>query len=192
MAISIPHQYPVILSDEQRERLNDITRNGRAAAKKIRHAQILLLSDRNRPDGPVTRDRIADRLGMHVNTVDRIRKRFVLDGEQPALERQPRALPAVPPKIDGRVEAHLVALCCGSPPEGRARWTLTLLAAELKRRGLVTQVCAETVRKALKKTSCSPGGSNVGASPSGTRAASSPRWKMSSTSTRPPTTRTSR
>jgi hypothetical protein len=57
----------------------------------------------------------------------------------------------VPPKIDGRVEAHLVAICCGKAPEGRTRWTLQLIADELKRRGLVTQVCVETVRQALKK-----------------------------------------
>lgn len=192
MAVSTPHQYPVSLTDEQRERLLAITRNGHTPAKKIRHAQVLLWSDVHRAGGRLSRTEIGEKLQMHVNTVDRIRKRFVLEGEEPALNRKPRETPAVPPKIDGHVEAHLIAICCGAPPEGRTRWTLTLLAGELKRRGLVTHVCAETVRKTLKKTNCSPGGNNAGASRNGTRPASSPRWKTSSTSTRPSTRRRNR
>ena len=185
--ISTPNLYPVRLSDDERERLQTITSHGRAPVRKVRHAQVLLLSDRNRPAGPLTRDQIAETLGMHVNTVDRIRKRFVLEGEQPALDRKPRATPPVPPKIDGQVEAHLIALCCGPAPEGRTHWTLKLLAGELKRRGFVTYVCAETVRKALKKTPCNPGASSRGASLKKTRLVSSPRWRTSSTSTLPRT-----
>jgi transposase len=192
MAVSTPNLYPIALTAEQRARLEDITRNGSAPAKKIRHAQVLLLSDANRPEGRLTRDQIAQLLRMHVNTVDRIRKRFATEGEAPALDRKPRLTPPTPPKIDGRVEAHLVAICCGKAPEGRTRWTLQLLADELKRRGLVTHVCAETVRQALKKTNCSPGASSAGASRSATPPASSPRWKTSSTCTRPRTRRTSR
>lgn len=184
---STPNLYPVRLSSEERERLQEITHHGQAPVRKVRTAQVLLLSDRNRPAGALTRDHIAQTLGMHVNTVDRIRKRFVLEGEKPVLERKPRATPPVPPKIDGRVEAHLVALCCGPAPEGRTRWTLTLLAGELKRRGLVTHVCAETVRRALKKTNCSLGENNRGAFRKRTRPASSPRWKTSSTSMSPRT-----
>lgn len=192
MAVSTPNQYPVCLTPEQRERLAAITRNGQAPAKKIRHAQVLLWSDADRQGGRLSRTEIAERLDMHVNSVDRIRKRFVLEGEEPALNRKPRETPAVPPKIDGHVEAHLIAICCGAPPEGRTRWTLKLLAGELKRRGLVTHVCAETVRTALKKTNCSPGVSSAGASRNGTRPASSPRWRTSSTSTRPSTRRRNR
>jgi transposase len=187
-----PNQFPVRLTPEQRQRLGDIARNGHAPVKKVRHAQVLLLADRGRPGGHRTDPEIADALGMHVNTVARIRKRFVGEGEQPALGRKPRLTPPVPPKIDGRVEAHLIALCCGPAPDGRARWTLRLLAGELRRRGLVTQVSAEAVRQALKKTSCSPGASSPGASRSATPPASSPRWRTSSTSTPPSTRRRSR
>lgn len=150
---STPNLYPVRLAPEQRASLEELTRNGHAPAKKIRHAQVLLLSDHNRPGGKRTDPEVADALGMHLNTVARIRKRFVLEGERPALERKPRATPPVPPKIDGHVEAQLVAICCGPPPEGRVRWTLNLLAGELVRRKLVTSVTGEAVRKALKKTS---------------------------------------
>ena len=75
----------------------------------------------------------------------------VLEGEESALNRKVREVPAIEPKIDGKAEAHLIAICCGPPPAGRTRWTLSLLAGELKKRGLVTSVCAETVRKTLKK-----------------------------------------
>jgi transposase len=182
MAVSIPNLYPVKLTAEQRERLTAITRNGHAPAKKIRHAQVLLLSDGDRSGGRLTRDQIAEQLGMHVNSVDRVRKRFCLEGEAPALDRKPRLTPPNPPKIDGRVEAHLVAICCSQAPEGRTYWTLEMLADELKSRKLVTSVCVETVRQALKKTSCSRGGRSAGASRSGTGPASSPKWKTSSTS----------
>ena len=186
--ISTPNLYQVRLDPDQKQRLEEITANGHAPAKKIRHAQVLLLSDRDRPQGPWSDPRIAQALGMHVNTVARIRKRFVQEGEQPALDRKPRAQPPVAPKVDGHIEAHLIATCCSPAPEGRVRWTLSLLADELRRRGLVTQICRETVRQALKKTNCSPGGRNAGASPNETRPDSSPRWRTSSTST-PPSTR---
>ena len=192
MAISTPNQYLVCLSQEQRDRLQAITRNGHASAKKIRHAQILLWNDCDRDGGRVSSREIAARLNMHVNSVDRIRKRFVLEGEEPALNRKQRETPAVERKIDGKVEAHLIAICCGDPPEGRTRWTLTLLADELKKRGLVTSVCAETVRRTLKKTNCSLGVSNAGACPSVTVPALSRRWRISSISTQPSTPRKSR
>jgi len=188
MKRSIPHQYPVRLSGEQREQLTDITRNGHAPAKKIRHAQVLLLSDRHRPGGPMTRTQIADMLSMHVNTIDRVRKRFVLEGEEPALNRKPRETPPIQPKLDGRGEAHLVALCCSPPPAGRTRWTLQLLADELVDRKIVTSISAETVRKHLKKTNYSRGASNHGASRNAMRRVSSPKWKTSWMST-PPSTR---
>jgi transposase len=167
MAHSTPNKYPVTLTEDQRQRLEQLTRTGKAPVSKVRHARVLLLSDGNRTGGRLTRDRIAEALGMHVNTVDRLRKRFVLEGEEPALNRKVRAEPPTPAKIDGRAEAHLVAVCCSKAPEGHARWTLKLLADELKRRGLVTSVSIETVRKTLKKTNCARGASSAGAFRSG-------------------------
>ncbi len=151
MARSTPNQYPVALSDEQRQRFEDICANGHAPARKIRHARLLLLSDHNRSGGPWTRTQVAEALGMHPNTVDKIRKRFVVDGEAPALDRKRRETPPTPPILDGRGEAHLVALCCSAAPEGRTVWTMQLLANELMARQIVTQISAETVRRALKK-----------------------------------------
>jgi len=150
--ISTPNLYQFRLEPQQRQSLEDIARNGHAPVKKVRHAQVLLLSDRDRPGGKRTDAQIADALDMHVNTVARVRKRFVVEGERPALERKPRPSPPVPPKIDGHLEAHLIAICTGPPPAGRARWTMQLLAGELIRRELVDSISDETVRVALKKT----------------------------------------
>lgn len=169
MARSTPNQYPVRLTDEQRERFERICSHGHAPAKKIRHARLLLLSDRDREGGAWSRTQVAEALGLHPNSVDKIRKRFVVDGEAPALERKVRAEPPCPPILDGRSEAQLVALCCGPAPEGRAVWTLQLLANEMVTRGFVTRISADTVGRALKKTSCGPGGRTAGASPKRTR-----------------------
>jgi hypothetical protein len=182
----------VRLTEEQRLKLLDLTRNGIAPAKKIRHARILLLSDAVHKDGRRSDEYIAEVLGVHVNTVARTRWKFVRGGEAVALERKPRETPPVPPKVDGNIEAQLIAICCGEAPEGRTRWTLKLLAEELVRRKLVTSISVECVRRALKKTNCSLGGNNAGASPSGTRPGSSRRWKTSSTCTPPSTRKRSR
>lgn len=176
-------KYVVDLSPEARARLEEVARNGTAPAKKVLHARVLLMSDEHHPGGRYPDGEIAAALGLHVNTVARVRKRFAQQGEGPAVDRKPRATPPVPPKVDGRAEAHLVAICCSPPPQGRARWTLSLLAAELVGRKVVTSVCRETVRLALKKTSCSPGGRSGSASRSGTRRGSSRRWSRSWTCT---------
>lgn len=143
----------VRLTDDQRHDLERLARDGRTPARKARYARLLLHADEAHPEGRRNDVWIGEALGLHVNTVARIRKQFAAGGLDAAFGRKPRETPPVPPKIDGHVEAHLIAIHCGTPPEGRARWTLKLLASELKTRGLVTEVSIETVRKALKKTS---------------------------------------
>lgn len=172
----------VRLTSECRERLGDIARNGSAPAKKIAHARVLLMSDVQHEAGLRSDHEIAGFLSLHVNTVARIRKRFVLQGEEPALNRKARLTPPVAPRLDGRAEAALVTICCSAAPEGRARWTLSLLQEELIGRKIVTSICRETIRKTLKKTCFSLGASSVSAFPRGTRRGSSPRWKRCSTS----------
>src|SRR5947208_1208832 len=132
-----PRKAQVRLTDEQRTQFEALARDGNAPARKARYARLLLHADAAHPDGRRSDEWIAQALGMHVNTVARVRKDFVGGGEAVALRRKPRLTPAIPPKIDGHVEAHLVAICCSKAPEGHARWTLTLLADELKARGLV-------------------------------------------------------
>ena len=175
----LSRKYAVVLKAKTRQRLEAIVRNGRAPAKKIQHARILLMSDSDHPAGRYHDQEIATILGLHLNTVARIRTRFVLEGEGPALERKERMTPPVPPKLDGSAEAKLVAICCSDPPDGRTRWTLRLLQKEMVGRKMVTSICCETIRKTLKKTSCSLGGSNGSAFPNATRLGSSRRWSTS-------------
>jgi hypothetical protein len=149
----------VRLTEGQRGRLEGLARNGSGKAKRIMHARVLLMSDRDHPHGRYTDARIGRHLGVCEKTVARVRQTFVRRGEAVALERKVRdparppvpPVPPVPPKLDGAAEAHLVAVCCSPPPAGRARWTLSLLAQELVTRGVVVSVCKETVRGALKK-----------------------------------------
>jgi transposase len=82
-------------------------------------------------------------------------------GVAPALNRKTRTSPPVPKKLDGEKEAHLVAICCSTAPEGRDRWTLSLLVNELNQRGIVTQISRETIRQTLKKTNYDLGKNNV-------------------------------
>lgn len=147
----------VRLTDEQREGLDDIVRNGHSAAKRITHARILLLSDADHPLGRYTDEQIARQLGVHEKTVARTRKHFVRGGQSLALERKQRQTPPIQPKLDGAGEATLVALCCSPAPAGRVHWTMQLLADELVKRKLVVSISRETVRTTLKKTSSSPG-----------------------------------
>jgi len=172
-------KYHVRLTPPQRDRLTQLARNGRAPAKKILHARVLLLADETHPDGRRPDSYITEVLDVHRRTVVRIRQRFVQQGEQQALDRKPRQTPPTPLKLDSAAEAHLVALVCSEPPAGRARWSLALLAKELTRLEVVTSICPETVRRALKKTNSSPGRSSGSASRRRTARGSSLRWKKS-------------
>jgi transposase len=143
----------VRLTVEQREKLEQISRNGYAPAKKILHARILLMCDEGEQGiRKWTDEEIAQALQVHRNTVGRIRQKFLLKGEKPALERLQRKTPPTAPKVDGATEAHIIALCCSAPPSGRADWTIRLLTTELKKRTIVTEISRETVRRTLKKT----------------------------------------
>jgi transposase len=192
IAMDGSRKYIVKLSDETRARLESTTRNGSAPAKKILHARVLLMSDPHHESGRYHDHEIAAALNVHVNTVARIRKLFVLQGEQPALDRKRRLTPPVPAKLDGKAEAMLVAVCCSKPPDGRTRWTLSLLAEELVGRKVVTSICRETIRKTLKKTCSSRGARSVSAFPNATPLASLRRWNRCSTFTHGRRTTTSR
>jgi len=146
----------VTLTAEERSGLQSLICKGRAAASRLLHAGILLKADAAQ-GGPAWSDaRIAQSLEVSHATVERVRERFVEQGLEAALERrkQERRKARV---IDGEAEAQLIALSCGPPPQGRARWTLKLLAGKLVELEHVEHGCAETVRKTLKKTMSSRG-----------------------------------
>ena len=142
-------QYTVRLSDEARAPLTELTREGQAAAYKIRHAPILLKAD---ADGPAWTDtKIAASFSVSVNTVLGVRPRWVAQGWEAALNRKQQQRPSRPPRWDGEAEARLIALRCGAPPAGQARWTLRLLAAQAVVLDIVEAISHETVSQARTK-----------------------------------------
>ena len=143
-------KYIVRLTKREQARLEDMVAKGRAAAYRIRHANILLKAD---ADGPGwTDEHIAEAFGCHVNTARNVRQRLVEQGLEAALEQKKREKPPRERVLDGRKEARLIALSCSKPPEGRGRWTLHLLADRLVQMRVVEAISHETVRQALKKT----------------------------------------
>ncbi len=144
-------KYVVSLSAEEREQLEQLTKRGKAPADKINHARILLKADSNQEGGGWTDKAIAQALDISVSTIERVRQRFVEQSLEQALGRktQPRRKARL---LDGEQEAHLVALACSEPPEGRAKWSLRLLAERMVSLEYVETISHETVRQTLKKT----------------------------------------
>jgi DNA-binding transcriptional LysR family regulator len=169
-------KYRVTLTAEERADLEQLISRGRAAARKLTHARILLLADdslgNERPD-----EHIVTALGTSLRTISRVRQQLVTEGVDVAVLR--RRQPPRPDKIKikGDVEQRLVELACSDPPTGRCHWTLQLLADELVVLGLVDRVGLETVRLALKKTTSSRGSSSPGASHQTRMPSTSGAWK---------------
>ena len=148
--------YIVTLTQEERRMLQERLSRGKAAARKLMHARILLKAD-VAAGGPGWNDEaIVEALEVGRATVERVRKEFVEEGLEAALERRkPRR--QYRRRLDGDGEAHLVALACQKPPEGRSRWTLKLLADRMVQLEYVDEISYQTVRRTLKKTISSLG-----------------------------------
>ena len=149
-------RYIVRLTDEERECLREIISTGKAAARKIQHAHILLKAD---ADADVdangegwTDKRISRAFSVHMNTVRNIRQKFVFEGLEAALNRKKNSRPPRKRILDGEQEARLIALSCSEPPEGYGRWSLRLLADKTVELEIVESISHETVRRTLKKT----------------------------------------
>jgi len=150
-------KYKVTLTAQERQLLHDLAATGKAAAKKLAHARILLKADAS-PDGPAwTDERIAEAVEVNRTTVEQVRQRFVEQGLEAALVRKKQDRPSRERKLDGSGEARLIALACSEPPQGRAAWTLRLLADQLVELQVVDTISTETVRQVLKKTNSSRG-----------------------------------
>jgi transposase len=146
----------VRLTPDERTQLLGLLSSGQAPARKLTHARILLKADHG-TDGPgCTDEAIAEALDVSEVTVWRVRKRYVMEGLEAALNhRHPKN--HRPRRLDGDQEAHLIALACTEPPEGRNRWTLRLLASRMVELEYAERVSYETVRVTLKKTHSSRG-----------------------------------
>jgi transposase len=145
-------KYVVRLTAEERKQLESLVGKGKAPAHRIKHANILLSVD---ADGPAWMDQDAARVfRCHESTVRNVRQRCVEEGLEAALERKHQESPPRKPILDGHGQARLVALACSTPPNGRGRWTLNLLADRLVELKIVPSISDQTVRRALKKTTC--------------------------------------
>lgn len=150
-------QYVVKLDEAEQARLSTMIRRGNCSARKLARARILLKASQDWVD-----EDIAQAVDVSVGTVERTRKRYAMEGVDGALTEHPR--PGKQRKLDGRQEAHLIAVACSTAPQGHAGWTLKLLAGKVVELGYSDSISPETVRQVLKKTNSSLGKSKSGVS----------------------------
>lgn len=150
-------KYKVTLTQEERDQLMEITRKGSHTAKKVIHSLILLNVDQGQySESKQTNEEICKVLKTGMRTIDRVKKRFVLEGLEAALGIAPTRR-VYRNKIDGDAEARLISIACSDPPEGYGRWSLRLLADRMVELEYIDDISYETVRKVLKKTNLNPG-----------------------------------
>ena len=184
----MPAKYKVSLTDDERQVLTALVSKGKAAARKLLLARILLKADAS-PAGPNWLDeQITAAFDVGRTTVYRVRQAFVEEGLEASLYRKP-ATNRQYRKLDGVQEAHLVALACSAPPAGHVCWTMQLLADKLVELEIVESIGREAVRTTLKKTFFSPGAKSNGCCRPSKTPILSARWKTRSKSTIGPTIR---
>jgi transposase len=151
------NKYKVTLTPDERQQLQEMIAAGKAAAKKLAHARILLKADAAEGSPAWSDSAIAEAVEVSSDTVARVRERFVEHGLEAALVRKKQDKPSRERTLDGRAEAKLIALACSTPPSGRQEWTMQLLADRLVELKIVESISDETVRRTLKKTRSSRG-----------------------------------
>jgi transposase len=145
-------KYVVLLSGEERERLEALLRKGKSPARRQLKARILLKADVSESGEGWSDSRIIKALETSASMVYRVRKQLVEEGFEAVLSRKQRATPPVPKIFDGEKEAKLIALACSKPPKGRVRWTLRLLENRVVELGIVDRASDSTIGRTLKKT----------------------------------------
>lgn len=163
-------RYRVTLTQEERKDLESMTRRGKTHARRFIHARALLLCDAG-ADGPAWNvSDVATALGVTSRAIEHLKKRFVEEGLEAALERKPREKPPREVTFDGAFEARLIALACSDTPEGHRRWTVRLLADKAVELRFAASVSHMTVQRVLKKTNLSLTSASTGKSlPKGVR-----------------------
>lgn len=149
-----PVQFEVVLTKEEKAHLNKLRSSGKQGARAIKRAMILLRADKSE-NTPMEDEQIAHEVGCCVSTVVNVKLRFAKGERLKAVEEKPRA--GRPKLIHGEVEAHIVATACSSPPEGRVRWTLQLIADKVMALTEVESCSHSTVARTLKKMNLSLG-----------------------------------
>jgi transposase len=150
-------QYRVSLTQDEREHLLDLTRRGKSSVRRVKRSLILCKADEGLSD-----QQVSEALLVSPSTVSRVRRRFAEEGMESALTERPR--PGQRRKLDGKQEAHLVAVACSQAPEGHTHWTLQLLANKVVQLKFSDSISLETVRQVLKKTNSNRGRRKSGVS----------------------------
>jgi Homeodomain-like domain len=149
-------RYKVLLTEPERHHLLSLISTGKAAARKLTHARILLQADESAGQPHWADQQIREALHVSCRTIERVRQTCVEAGFEAALHHKKRAQPGHQ-KFDGDTEAHLIAIACSAAPEGRSRWTLQLLADRMVALHHFESISSETIRQVLKKTKLSLG-----------------------------------
>ena len=149
--------FVVRLTETERAELDALVRKGKTSALSIARARILLKADQGKDGEAQTDAQVAEALNVAAKTVFNVRRRWVEEGLEAALRRKKQDCPSRRRKLDDVGEAKLVATCCGPAPQGRARWTLRMLAGKLVELQVVESISPETVRSTLKKMRLSLG-----------------------------------
>lgn len=158
-------KYRVILTEEQRQQADHLISAGHAPARQQTHARILLKADQSEQGPGWSDEQICQAVEVSLTSIERVRKRFVEQGFDDALNRRPQPERPEKRKIAGTQEAHLIALCCEPAPAGYQRWSVRLLADRFVVRETGEKVGRETIRRTLKKTSLSRGSKTSGCYP---------------------------
>jgi transposase len=165
MEAAMSPRYRVTLTQQERKELEALTRRGKTHARRFIHARILLLCNAG-PNGPAwSAADISVALGVSSRAIEHLKKRFVEDGLEAALDRKPREKPPREVIFDGAFEARLIALACSDTPEGHPRWTVRLLADKAVELNFAESVSHMTVQRVLKKTNLNLTSANTGKSP---------------------------
>ncbi len=157
-------RYRITLTQEERVELEELSTKGKKAAQTVLYARALLLLDAGEHGSPWPVEKVAQAIGKTSRSLEKMKKRFVEEGLDRAVERKKRETPPREIEFGGEFEAKLIALACSPPPEGRARWTMRLLGEKAVELKIVPRVSAMTVCNTLKKTSFSLTEANTGRS----------------------------
>lgn len=155
-------KYVVRLSEDERNRLDEMIHKGKSSAQRLMKARILLKADVSEGGEGWSDRRIMEALETSASNVYKTRQQLVEEGFEAVLSRKQRARPPVEPIFDGEKEAKLIALACSEPPQGRARWTLRLLEEKVVELDIVDRASDNTIGRVLKKTHSSRISSNNG------------------------------
>jgi len=172
-------RYRVTLTEQERNGLEALTKRGKTHARKFVHARALLLCDAGAGGPAWTVADTAEALGVSSRAIEHLKKRFVEDGLEAALERKPREKPPREVTFDGAFEARLIALACSDAPKGRRRWTVRLLADRVVELNFAASVSHMTVQRVLKKTNLSLICASTGKSLRKETRRLEPTWRMS-------------